>query len=73
MGPSTATVCPIMSVNQAKAWDDGYCTLPVLQISGAEEEILLVPRPGHAGNLLKGVIFLAIYIRHRGTNGGTIA
>ena len=40
MGPSPATVCPIMWVNQAQAWDEGYCTRPVLRISGAEEEIL---------------------------------
>ena len=51
MGPSPATVCPIMWVNQAQAWDDGYCTRPVLGMSGAEEEILRVPPPGHAEKL----------------------
>ena len=68
MGPLPATVCPIMWVNQAQAWDDGYCTLPVLRISGAEEEILRVPRPGHAGKLPKGVIVPGIYIPHKGTS-----
>ena len=68
MGPSPATVCPIMWVNQAQAWDDGYCTRPVLRISGAEEKILRVPRPGHAKKLLKGVIALGIYIPHKGTS-----
>ena len=67
MGPSPATVCPIMWVNQAQAWDDRYCTPPVLQISGAEEEILRVPRPGHAEKLPKGVIVPGIYIPHKGT------
>ena len=68
MGPSPATVCPIMWVNQAQAWDDGYCTRPVLRISGAEEEILRVPRPGHAEKLPKGVIVPGIYIPHKGTS-----
>ena len=62
MGPSPATVCPIMWVNQAQAWDDGYCTRPVLRISGAEAEILRVPRPGHAEKLPKGVIVPGISI-----------
>ena len=57
MGPSPATVCPIMWVNQAQAWDDGYCTRQVLRISGAEEEILRVPRPGHAEKLPKASSF----------------
>ena len=30
LGPSPATVCPIMWVNQAQAYDDGYCTRLVL-------------------------------------------
>ena len=68
MGPSPATVCPIMWVDQAQAWDDGYCTRPVLPISGAEEEILRVPRPGHAEKLPKGVIVPGIYIPHKGTS-----
>ena len=51
MGPSPATVCPIMWVNQAHAWDDSYCMRPVLCISGAEGEILRVPQPGHAKKL----------------------
>ena len=68
MGPSPATVCPIMWVNQAQAWDDGYCTLPVFQITGAEEEIFWVPRPGHAEKLPEGVIVLGIYITHKGTS-----
>ena len=68
MGPSPATVCPIMWVNQAQAWDDGYCTRPVLRISGAEEEILRVPRPGHAEKLPKGVIVPGIYNPHKGTS-----
>ena len=68
MGPSPATVCPIMWENQAQAWDDGYCTRPVLRISGAEEEILRVPRPGHAEKLPKGVIVPGIYIPHKGTS-----
>ena len=68
MGPSAATVCPIMWVNQARAWDNGYCTRPVVQVSGAEEEILRVPRPGHAGKLPKGVIVPGIYIPHKGTS-----
>ena len=68
MGPSPATVCPIMWVNQAQAWDDGYCTRPVLRISGAEEEILRVPRLGHAEKLQKGVIVPEIYIPHKGTS-----
>ena len=68
MGPSTATVCPIMWVNQAQAWDDGYCTCPVVRISGAEEEALRVPRPGHAEKLRKGVIVPGIYIPHKGTS-----
>ena len=68
MGPSPATVCPIMWVNQAQAWDDGYCTRPVLRISGAEEEILRVPRPGHAEKLPKGVIVPGIYIPHKGSS-----
>ena len=67
MGPSQATVCPIMWVNQAQAWDDGYCTRPVLRISGVEEEILRVPRPGHAQKLPKGVIVPGIYIPHKET------
>ena len=68
MGPSPPTVCPIMWVNQAQAWDDGYCTRPVLRISGAGEEILRVPRPGHVEKLPKGVIFPGIYIPHKGTS-----
>ena len=68
MGPSPATVCPIMWVNQAQAWDDGYCTRPVLRISGAEEEVLRVPRPGHAEDLPKGVIVPGIYIPSKGTS-----
>ena len=68
MGPSPATVCPIMWVNQAQAWDDGYCTRPVLRMSGTEEEILRVHRPGHAEKLLKGVIVPGIYIPHKGTS-----
>ena len=68
MGPSPATVCPIMWVNQAQAWDHGYCTRPVLRIRGAEEETLRVPRPGHAEKLLKGVIVPGIYIPHKGTS-----
>ena len=68
MGPSPATVCRIMWVNEAQAWDDGYCTRPVLRISGAEEEILRVPPPGHAEKLPKGVIVPGIYIRHKGTS-----
>ena len=70
MGPSPATVCPIMWVNQAQAWDDRYCRRPVLQISGAEEEILRVPRPGHAEKLPKGVPVPGIYIPHQGTSEG---
>ena len=66
MGASPVTVCPLMWVNQAQAWDDGYCTRPVLRISGAEEEILRVPRPGHAEKLPKGVILPGIYIPHKG-------
>ena len=57
-----------MWVNQAQAWDDGYCTRPVLRISGAEEETLRVPRPGHAEKLLKDVIVSGIYIPHKGTS-----
>ena len=57
-----------MWVNQAQAWDDGYCARPVLRISGAEEEILRVPRPGHAEKLPKGVIVPGIYIPHKGTS-----
>ena len=68
MGPSPATVCLIMWVNQAQAWDDGCCTRPVLRISGAEEEILRVPRAGHAEKLPKGVIIPGIYIPHKGTS-----
>ena len=68
MGPSPATVCPIMWVNQAQASDDGYCTCRVLQISGTEEEILRVPRPGQAEKLPKGVIVPGIYIPHKGTS-----
>ena len=69
MGPSPATVCPIMWVNQAQAWDEGYCTRPVLRISGAEEEILRVlTRPGHAKKLPKGVIVPGICIPHKGTS-----
>ena len=68
MGPSPATVCPIMWVDQAEAWDDGYCTRPVLRISGADEEILQVPPPGHAEKLPKGVIVPGIYIPHKGTS-----
>ena len=68
MSPSPATVCPIMWVNQAQAWDDGYCTRPVWRISGAEEEILRLPRPGRAEKLSKGVIVLGIYIPHKGTS-----
>ena len=59
------TVCPIMWVNQAQTRDDGYCTRPVLRISGAEEEILCVPRPGQ---LPKGVIVPGIYIPHKRTS-----
>ena len=68
MGHSPATVCPIMWVNHAQAWDDGYCTRPVLRISGAEEEVLRVPRPGHAKKLSKGIIVPGIYIPHKGTS-----
>ena len=68
MGPSPATVCPVMWVNPAQAWDDGCCTRPVLRISGAEEEILRLPRPGHAEKLPKGVIVPGIYIPHKGTS-----
>ena len=68
MGPSPATLCPIMWVNQAQAWDDGYCTRPVLRINGAEEEIWRVPGPGHAERLPKGVIVTGIYIPHKGTS-----
>ena len=68
MGPSPAAVCPIMWVNQAQAWEDGYCTRPVLRISGAKEEILRVPRPGQAENFPKGVIVPGIYITHKGTS-----
>ena len=57
-----------MWVHQAQAWDDGYCTRPVLRSSGAEEEILRVPRPGHAEKLPKGVIVPGIYIPHKGTS-----
>ena len=67
-GPSPATVCPTMWVNQAQAWDDGYCTRLVLKISGAKEEISPVPRPGHAGKVPKGVIVPRIYIPHKGTS-----
>ena len=56
MGPSPGTVCPIMWVNQAPAWDDGYCTRLVLQISGDAEK------------LPKGVIVPEIYIPHKGTS-----
>ena len=62
MGPSAATVCPIMWVTQAQAWDDGYCMRLVLRISGAEEEILRVPRPGHAVKPPKGVMVPGIYV-----------
>ena len=68
MGPPPATVCPIIWVNQAQAWDDEYCTLPVLRSSGAEEEILRVPEPGDAERLPKGLIILGIYIPHKGTS-----
>ena len=68
MGPSPAIVCPIMWVNQAQIWDDGYCTRPVLRISGAEDEILRVPRPGHAEVPLKGVILPGIFIPHKRTS-----
>ena len=68
MGPSPATVCPAMWVNQAQAWDDGYCTRLVIKISGAKEEIPPVPRPGHAEKVPKGVIFPGIYISHKGTS-----
>ena len=68
MGPSPATVCPIMLVNQAQAWDDGYCTRPVLGISGAEEETLRVPRPGHAERIPKRLIVPGIYIPHQGAS-----
>ena len=54
--------------NQPQAWDDRYCTRPVLRISGAEEEILRAPRPGHAEKLPKGVIVAGIYITHKGTS-----
>ena len=56
-----------MWVNQAQAWEDGCCTRPVLRSSGAEEEILRVPRPGNAEKLPKGVIVPGIYIPHKGT------
>ena len=56
-----------MWVNQAQAWDDGYCTRLVLRISGAGEEILRVPRPGHAKKVPKGVIVPGIYIPHKVT------
>ena len=68
MGASPAIVCPIMWVNQAQAWDDGYCTRPVLRISGAGEEVLRVPQPGHAEKLPEGVIVPGIYIPHKGTS-----
>ena len=68
MRPSPATVCPVMWVNRPQAWDDGYCTCPVLRISGAEEKILRVPGPGHAKKLLKSVIVPGIYIPHKGTS-----
>ena len=68
MGPSPETVCPIMWVNLAQAWDDGYCTRLVLQISGAEEEILRMLRPGHAQKLPKGVIVPHIYVPNKGTS-----
>ena len=68
MGPSPVTVCPIMWINQAQAWGDGYCTHPVLRISGTEGEILRMPRPGHAEELRKGVIVPGIYIPHKGTS-----
>ena len=62
MGPSPATVCPIMWVNQAQAWDDGYWTCPLPRISAAEEEILRGRQPGHAEKLPKGVIVPEIYM-----------
>ena len=68
MGPSTASVCPIMSVNQAQAWNESYYTRPVLRISGAEEEILRVPGPRHAEKLPKGVIVPGMCIPHKGTS-----
>ena len=68
MGPSLATVCPIMWVNQAQAWDDGYCTRPVLRISGVKEEILRVPQPGHAEKFTKGGIVPGMYIPRKGTS-----
>ena len=68
MGLSPATVCPIMWVKQAQARDDGYCTRPVPGLSGAEEEILRVPRPAHAEKLQKGVIVPGIYIHHKGSS-----
>ena len=68
MGPSPATVCPIMWVNQAQAWDDGYRMRPVLRIRRAEEEILRVSRPGHTEKLPRGVIVPGIYIPHKRTS-----
>ena len=68
MGPSPATVCLIMWVTQAQAWDDGYCRRPVLRISGAEEEILRVTRPGHTEKLRKVVIVPGILFPHKGTS-----
>ena len=68
MSPSSVTVCLVRSVNQAKAWDGGNCTCPVLRISGAEEEILWEPRPGHAPKRLICVIVPGIYIPHKGTS-----
>ena len=44
MSPSLATVCPIMRVNEAQAWEDSYCTRPVSCITGSEEEMLRVPQ-----------------------------
>ena len=68
MRPSPATVCPIMWVNQAQAWDYGYCTRLIPQSCRAEEEISRVPRPGNAKKLPKGVIVPGVYISHKGTS-----
>ena len=61
MGPSPATVCAKMSVNQTQTWDDSYCTRPVLWISGAGEE-------RHPEKLLENVIVPRIYIPDKGTS-----
>ena len=68
MGPSPATVCPIIWVNQVQAGANGYCTRPVLRISGAEEDLLRLPRPGLPEKLPKRVIVPGLYIPHKGTS-----